>query len=385
MTPTPRSPRSIRPRLIGSLCLIGFMLLAHLRSTASNDPNFAPGTTPNTSSNEQSLSLITLSGRAMTIDYHITFGMPLDPQQIKDAEQTILATFLTIHEICNQWNPDSLISQCNQMSAGERKAIPPLLETLLLTAHQVHTLSRGRYDLTIEPLKALWMNSLQKGEEPSAALLAQIAPHIGWHQLHIEKGWLWKDHDKLSLNLDSIAKGLCVDLLTENLVAAGFPDLLVEWGGEIRAAGEHPDGRPWQLFIRRLEDADPAHALATVALSNAALATSGDYLQHWDLSLPKREKLEQAGEAGEAEKITYFHILDPNTLRPLSMRPGSIASVTVRAPTCALADALATAGMFCADLDEAQQWARAVQEQFPDTAFWFAARAPARILERKRF
>lgn len=338
----------MKQRLIGSLCLLGLMLYAYHRSF--NEPKKQP-------------KLTTLSGEAMTLDYHITFGMPLSLEEQLLAQQEILTSFEEIYQIYNQWNPHSLISSCNQMPAGKRLEIPPLLEKLLLTAHHVSELSDGYYDLSIEPLKALWVNSLKKGEEPTAAEIAEIAPQIGWNKLHIEDGSLWKDHDKLALNLDSIAKGLCVDLLTERLVAQGFSNLLVEWGGEIRAAGQHPDNRPWQLFIRRLEDADPTHALATVTLDNDALATSGDYLQHWTIPHAKEKKA-----------ITYFHVLDPKSLRPLSMHPGSIASVTVRAPSCALADALATAGMFCKNLEEAEQWARRVQQSYPDTSFWFAAR-----------
>lgn len=339
--------------LFGSLCLISLMLLAYYRPFH----------------HKEAVSTM-LTGQAMTLDYHITFGTVLDLEQLTRAEQEILTSFEEIHAICNQWNKDSLISRCNQMSAGERQAIPPLLQQLLLTAHLVSQLSHGHYDLTIEPLKALWLNSLQKGEEPSAKQLAELAPQMGWHQLHVENGWLSKDHDKLALNLDSIAKGLCVDLLTERLVAKGFKDLLVEWGGEVRAAGYHPNNRPWQLFIRRLEDPDPTHALAIIPLENAALATSGDYVQHWTLPTQRGGEVEEQ----KKENVTYFHLFDPNTLRPLTKHPGSIASVTVRAPTCALADALATAGMFCESLDEAQEWAHAVQKQFPDTAFWFAAR-----------
>lgn len=341
----------MKQRLMACLLLIMIMLLAYFRPyyaawRATPSPQIPSGTM--------------LSGEAMTLEYHITFGKSLNATEQTDAEKIVFATFDQIHRICNQWNQDSLLSRCNQMAAGQRQAIPPLLQQLLVIAHDVHVLSQGRYDPTIEPLKKVWMEALHKGEEPSNAFLAHIAPQIGWHQLHVENGYLWKDHDKLALNLDSIAKGYCVDLLTERLVAAGFSDVFVEWGGEIRAAGQHFQQRPWQLFIRRLEDADPKHALATLTLQDAAVATSGDYLQHWTREID--------------HKITYFHIFDPHTLHPLSTHPGSIASVTVRAPTCALADALATAGMFCSNLDEARQWAHAVQQKFPDTAFWFAAR-----------
>lgn len=352
-------------RLIGSLCLMSFMLVAYYRPYP-----FQAIPTPI----ESHSGFTTMSGEAMTLDYHITFGTTLNDGQKQRAEDVICTTFKEIHDTCNQWNPHSVISQCNQMSANNKREIPPLLENLLLTANEIVTLTNGKYDPTIEPLKAIWVKSLRKGQEPPQAELAAISPQIGWHKLHVEKRLLWKEHDLLALNLDSIAKGLCVDLLTERLVAEGFSDVLVEWGGELRAAGQHPEKRPWQLFIRRLTDDNPAHALAIVTLDNAALATSGDYLQHWTLHIDARNNIDDSQKTTKDTPITYFHVFNPHTLRPLSMHPGSIASVTVRAPSCALADALATAGMLCADLDEAREWAHTVQEQFPDTSFWFAAR-----------
>lgn len=337
----------MKQRLLASLCLISLMLYAYYQpfGALKKEPK-----------------LTTLSGEAMTLDYHITFGQSLNQEQRLIAEREILITFEEIYQTYNQWNPHSLISTFNKSQANQQLEVPPLLEKLLLTANHIYQLSNGYYDLSIEPLKTLWITALKNEHEPKAAEIAEIAPQIGWHQVHIEDGSIWKEHDQLALNLDSIAKGLCVDLLTERLIAQGFSNLLVEWGGEVRAVGQHPDKRPWQLFIRYLEDTNPSNALATVSLNNNALATSGDYLQHWTVH-PSKENA-----------TTYFHVLDPHTLRPLSIRKGSIASVTVRAPTCALADALATAGMFCENLEEAKLWARHVQESYPDTSFWFAAR-----------
>jgi thiamine biosynthesis lipoprotein len=54
----------------------------------------------------------------------------------------------------------------------------------------------------------------------------------------------------------------------------GFETAVVDLG-EMRALGQHPDGRPWRLGVK-----DPAHpgaVSATLELSDMALAVSGGY------------------------------------------------------------------------------------------------------------
>ena len=138
-----------------------------------------------------------------------------------------------------------------------------------------------QFDPTIEPIQQLWKNRLNEAREPGPDEIAALLPATGWNKIHIEKGLFWKDHDGCSLDLGGIAKGYCVDLLVEQLNAAGYPDVFVEWGGEIRASGRHPDKRPWNIFISRLGNSNPSLAIATIALRDQAIATSGDYMQFW--------------------------------------------------------------------------------------------------------
>jgi len=165
----------------------------------------------------------------------------------------------------------------------------------------------------------------------------------------------------VSLDLGGIAKGYGVDLILENLNQAGFSDVFVEWGGEIRASGKHPEGRPWRIFISRLENNDPHLAIAHLDLVDQAIATSGDYLQNWTI--------EKDGNCS-----TFFHIIDPVTLHPLQKQPLSIASTSVVAPTCALADGLATVAMMFLSVEEAQVWAEKMKKENPDLSFWIVSR-----------
>jgi thiamine biosynthesis lipoprotein len=121
----------------------------------------------------------------------------------------------------------------------------------------------------------------------------------------------------LILDLGAVAKGFAIDLAARELTA--FPGFLVDAGGDLYAGGRNPSGEPWRVGIRHPRQ--PGALIDRLQISNDAVCTSGDY-----------ERPAPAGSEGH-------HIVDPRS----GGSPRDIASVTVVAPTAALADALGTA------------------------------------------
>jgi thiamine biosynthesis lipoprotein len=115
-----------------------------------------------------------------------------------------------------------------------------------------------------------------------------------------------------------------VDRLAEVLQDHGIRDGLVGIDGEMRAIGLRPDATPWTIAVEAPDRARRAPR-SILALQDAAVATSGDY-RHWV----------------EVRGRHLSHTMDPLRGAPLLSSP---ASVTVIAPTCAEADAWATALM----------------------------------------
>jgi len=304
-------------------------------------------------------------GSAMTIRYTILIGRALGFAERYSIQSIIDQTFSEIDSTYNKWNPYSELSALNKLPKGVAVPISPGLEGLLTLSDTIHRLTFGRFDPTMEPLQDLWRRNLESGTVPSSREVDELLPALGWDKIHFASGQFYKDHDLVSIDLSGIAKGFCVDLLIERLGAAGFPDIFVEWGGEVRAAGRHPAKRPWTVFISRLNDADPERALAIVPLKDQALATSGDYLQNWTTVQSNDPK----------KTVTYTHIMDPLNKRPLIATHQSIATASVLAPSCALADGLATAAMIFSSPQEARSWALAIQDQIPTTIFWIASRS----------
>lgn len=281
------------------------------------------------------------NGIAMTIEYNIIVENQYSAHMV---DTIIQETFLEVNAIHNKWNPSSELSRLNQGKGGTY-AISPKLENLLLLTDRVVQVTEGRFDPTIEPLQRLYKNGI-----PSQEQVDQVI--VGWDKIHLSPGQIEKQNG-LELDLGGIAKGYAVDLLVDNLNAAGLKNVFVEWGGEIRATGRHPSGRTWNISITKLDDKE--NSITTLGLTNQAAATSGDYLQFWKVGDER-----------------FFHIYDPVTKRPL--KQGVIASATVVADTCAFADGLATAAMMFETEAEAIAWLERVRKQYPEVQYWLQTR-----------
>jgi len=288
-------------------------------------------------------------GQEMTMRYHVMIGKALSDREKDQVQHAIDDNFFRIHTLFNRFNPHSELSRLNALGPGEKVSVSDELYQLLkLTDRMVH-LTEGRFDPTVWSVQQVWEKSLVKGELPHQELLEAKA--VGWDKVHLDEKTFWKENSLTQLDLSGIAKGHGIDLLVEKLNRLGYDNVYVEWGGEIRVSGRHPEGRPWTVAITPLGDAQ--QVWDTVELDGQGVATSGDYLQYWQVG-----------------KETYTHIVNPVTKEPLKRAEGGVASVTVCAPTCAEADALATTAMIFSSVEEAQKWAL----RYPEYTFWFITR-----------
>jgi len=314
------------------------------------------------SCNSEKDPLSTFQGTAMTMHYRILVGSPLSSKQKKAIQELIDETFSEIDQTFNKWNPQSELSKLNNASSNEKIIITPNLKSLLLRTDQIVKLSQGKFDPTIEPIQTLWKSHLENGTIPDQKSIEELKPAIGWNHIHIDQAYFTKDHPLTEIDLGGIAKGLAVDLLDDRLSNIGFPNHYVEWGGEIRTSGQHPEKRPWRIFISNNGDGNPENAIAILDLEDQAIATSGDYFQYWTVE-------------SEGETYTYYHIIDPQTGAPRLATHEGVSSASVVAPTCALADALATVAMLFPTFEEADAWTKKIEESDPSIHFYLSRSA----------
>ncbi|NWK96009.1 thiamine biosynthesis protein ApbE [Sphingobium lactosutens] len=233
------------------------------------------------------------------------------PEGCAAAIEAVLARII---DQMSNWEPDSAISRFNRAPVGEWMPLPADLLTVLRAGLDMARLSNGAFDPAIGRLVDRW------GFGPAATPLAPYAIAAPWTRIEVERGHARRLAD-VTLDFSGIAKGFAVDAVAEELRALSIANFLVEIGGELRGDGIKPDIQPWWVDV----EAPPSLTVPTlrVALSNLAIATSGDY---------RRFRVEDGARLS--------HSIDPATGAPIAE---GVASVTVLHDSAMLADAWATA------------------------------------------
>lgn len=228
--------------------------------------------------------------------------------------------------------PSSKISQLN--AGGKNTQVVDssgFFKTCYLKSREIFDLTDGAFDPSVFPLVKGWgfMDNL---ESPlSQVEVDSILDFIGLDGNHIinfsdKRIELAKSKQAFQLDFNAIAQGYSVDVLANFLRDRGQENFYVEIGGELYLEGKNRDGVDWRIGIDTPIDRSSSHDVESiVSISDAAVATSGSYRKFY-----------------EKDGQRYAHFLDPKTGYPVQH---SLLSATVIAPTCAEADAFATAFM----------------------------------------
>ncbi len=215
---------------------------------------------------------------------------------------------------------DSFISRL-QTKAKQAGGVNVDFETsaLLDYAATQFKLSRGLFDITAGRLSRLWH---KRDKLPSSANLNEALQYTGWTKLQ------WQDQRLImpvgmQLELGGLVKEYAADRAALFLKRKKMYSAFIELGGDIHVTGPRPDGRPWNMGIRKPDYGGHTKnkAIASIPISAGGLATSGDY-ERSSLINGKR----------------YGHIINPKTGWPVD----SFQSVSVLAPSCLLAGSVST-------------------------------------------
>ena len=254
---------------------------------------------------------------------------------------TLSRHFETVDEVLNAWNPTSALSALNAAAPGEWVAAPDALLSVCREVDWLHGHTAGLFDPTVASVA----RACGIGPPPVAAeAAAATAPPVGWRQC-VEVSYATRRVRRTKagvvVDLCGVAKGWWVDCVVEALQDLGHSEIYVEWGGDVRCVGA------WEVAVVRPGAAAGAGAAGfagRVAVANACVATSGDYV--------KTRKAEGGG-AG---------LVNENAIHPFKRVPmpvcagggggGGIASVTVASTSCARADGLATAFMLAEQMPQ---------------------------------
>jgi thiamine biosynthesis lipoprotein len=217
----------------------------------------------------------------------------------------------------------SEISYLNQRAAQQPLVVEERLFQLLELAASIWRETGGAYDITSGPLTKVWGFYQRQGRLPSDEEIATAMSKVGMQAVSLDSAARTVHFTKpgLELNLGSIGKGYALDRCAELFDAAGVTNCLLHGGNSsILGRGGQGTDSCWWVGVR-----DPLRSerrILEIAVRNRAVGTSGAAVQFF---IHRGER--------------YGHIIDPRSGWPAR----GLVSVTVVAPTAALADALATA------------------------------------------
>ena len=222
----------------------------------------------------------------------------------------------------SNWRADSPVSRFNASRSTEWQPMPAEVIEIVEIAKRIADDTDGALDITLGPLIDLWGFGAhgRRITPPTDEDIQSAKKQCGWSHLEwsAEPPALRKKLPEVEINLSSVIEGWVLERLAKRLQG----DFLLEIGGEVLARGFSAPGSPWRVGVQT-PDAPSGDVMQTLPLSNATLATSGTYRQHFE-------------DAGS----TFAHVLDPRTGRPVHH---SLRAVSVMNDSAILADGYATA------------------------------------------
>ncbi|MEM7412764.1 MAG: FAD:protein FMN transferase [Myxococcota bacterium] len=270
---------------------------------------------------------VELGGEALGTTWSVKLAGELAPERQRSLQAALENALARVDAQMSTWRDDSELSRFNLLGADAPFVFSPEAFAVFAISEEVAVRSGGAFDVTVGPLVDAWGFGARprRATAPEAEQLASLRRDVGRHWLRLDavERSVEKRRAGVRVDLSAVAKGYAVDLLAQTVSERGHANFLVEIGGELRGAGERPGGGPWRVAIEEpREEGRQVHRI--VALSDAAMATSGDYRNFFTDDAGRR----------------FSHTIDPRTGSPIAH---PLASVTVVHPSAAWADAWATA------------------------------------------
>ncbi|MEW6320334.1 MAG: FAD:protein FMN transferase [Acidobacteriota bacterium] len=247
-----------------------------------------------------------------------------DARAAHAAIDAALARLRAVEGLMSRFQAASDIGRANRLAAAEAVVVTRETAAVVGAALTWATRTDGAFDPALGGAVALW-DVGRRTRPPAGADVQRFAGRGLYRALDVGT-WSGRPAVRFTsadvgIDLGGIAKGYAVDQAVAALRERGIAHALVNVGGDLYALGRAADGRPWRVGVRSPER--PDRLVAEFDLEDAAVATSGDYVQYF-----------------EHRGRRYHHLLDPRSAEP---RVTPMRSLTVRADDCMTADAAATA------------------------------------------
>ncbi|WP_439559372.1 FAD:protein FMN transferase [Dyadobacter sp.] len=271
--------------------------------------------------------MISISGQAQGTTYHIKY-FDQQNRNFKAEVDSILADF---DKCLSLYRKDSEIVALNNSNRSHHFR-SPYFYPVLNKSKEIYEATNGAFDPTIMPLtEALGFGA--KRTNPELANVDSLLQYVGFDKISFNADSLIKMKAGVKLDMNGIAQGYSVDLISAFLRSRNIDRFMVEIGGEVVCSGNKNGNLPWTAGIENPLKRE--QLFATVKLTNLAMTTAGNYNNHFTRN-----------------GRVFNHIINPKTG---SMEETSLLSVTVFAKDAIMADGYDTA-FFVMGLEATKQF-----------------------------
>jgi thiamine biosynthesis lipoprotein len=260
-----------------------------------------------------------LTFRAMSTTCNVNFH-GVSAEVARDFQREVVAWTGQFEARYSRFIPDSLIGRINAAAGEHWVEIDPETERVFQLCQELFFFTRRAFDPTSLPLIKLWNWKANPPALPDDAKIRAALELVGWNKVQRRAGGVFLPHAGMSIDLGGIGKEYAVDCVMNLASQRAIPNVLVDFGHDVRVRGHAPDKKFWWIG---LEDPLAAGKCWTgVAVTDHAVATSGDTQRFFAINGRR-----------------YGHIIDPRTGYPAD---NGCRAVSVIAPSCTIAGLFST-------------------------------------------
>jgi len=263
-----------------------------------------------------------ITGFAQGTNYHITYENSTN-EDYSEAIDSLLKAF---DKSCSMYDSTSIISRINNNDPTV-EADDWFVDVFKKSA-EVSALSGGALDITVGPVVRAWGFGTAPIAKHDKAYIDSLLQYVGMDKVKLEGRKVTKKYPGVSLDVNAVAQGYSVDVVSKFFEDQGIKNYLVEIGGEVHCKGTNAKDKLWHVGIDKPTDEDIApggQLQAIIELDNKSLTTAGNY----------RKFFVENG-------VKYGHTIDPKNGFPAK---NTLLSATVVCDDAITADAWDTAFM----------------------------------------
>ncbi len=275
-----------------------------------------------TASNVKGSTAVKISGTDFLLNTVITIYL-----YDSDSEDILNGCFQVIkkyEEIYSRTSSTSELYALNHRTlpgSNGKYQISEELSDILSRGLYYSKLSKGAFDITIEPITSLWDFTSDPPVLPSKESLKAQLPKVNYEYITLEGEQISFTKAGVGIDLGAIAKGYIADRVKEYLIKQGVHSAIINLGGNILCVGNKQGSVPFQIGIQK-PFGTQSETIATMDINDYSVVSSGIYEKYFK----RNGKL-------------YHHLLDTKTGYPYD---NNVLSVTIISPKSVDGDGLST-------------------------------------------